>query len=265
MQRVAVFVDASYLFAEGSFLLTGERQAREFLSLNIPELISALCRIAESVSDLPLLRIYWYDAAPFGRPTQEQARLADADGIKLRLGQISRSGEQKGVDALIITDLAELARNRAFADAVLVSGDEDIRTGVVLAQQFGVRVHLVGVAPAALNQSRSLRQDADTTAEWDASVIGAFLLPVPPTSPAAPGDASAATGLEEAVEAHVAGMSPADLAGLKAWFASNTGVPFDHDRMLLRIGRAHHGRDELNPSERADLRNVFVRVIQAQP
>jgi hypothetical protein len=33
MQRAAVFVDAGYLCAQGSVLLTGTRQGHEFLSL----------------------------------------------------------------------------------------------------------------------------------------------------------------------------------------------------------------------------------------
>jgi hypothetical protein len=33
--------------------------------------------------------------------------LADSPDIKIRLGQVNSAGEQKGVDALIITDMAE--------------------------------------------------------------------------------------------------------------------------------------------------------------
>ena len=68
-------------------------------------------------------------------------------------------GQQKGVDSLIIMDLIELARNHAISEAVLLSGDEDLRVGVQLAQSFGVRVHLLGVEPTRGNQSYLLLQE----------------------------------------------------------------------------------------------------------
>ena len=100
------------------------------------------------------------------------------DDVKLRLGAISRSGQQKGVDSLIVTNMVELKRNRAITDAALMSGDEDIRIGAQIAQSFGVRVHLLGVEPIEpnhANQARSLRQESDTTAEWSESDIGEIL------------------------------------------------------------------------------------------
>ena len=264
MQRAAVFVDAGYLFAQGSALLTGTRQSRELLSLDIPKVVEALKGVARTACDLPLLRIYWYDAMRVGRPTQEQSALADADDIKIRLGQINSAGEQKGVDALIITDLAELARNHAITDAVLVSGDEDVRVGVVLAQQFGVRVHLVGIHPARSNQSRSLMQEADTTTEWDVALVRVFLAYAPPISEAAAISTTAATGLDALIEPIIAGLKPADLASLKTSFATSTQIPAEYDRALLRVGRVHYGQTTLTNPERSTLRNTFVRLVQTR-
>lgn len=138
MDRVAAFVDAGYLFAQGSKLLTGTKQSREFLSLDIPDTVAAIRSGACEIAKADLLRIYWYDGLRLGRPSREQTGLADHRDVKIRLGQINTIGQQKGVDALIVTDLIDLARNHAIADAVLVSGDEDVRIGVQLAQQFGV-------------------------------------------------------------------------------------------------------------------------------
>lgn len=264
MQRSAVFVDAGYLYAQGSTLLTGTRQSREFISLNIPKVVGALKGTAKATCDLPLLRIYWYDAMRVGRPTPEQSALADANDIKIRLGQINSAGEQKGVDALIITDLAELARNHAITDAVLLSGDEDIRVGVVLAQQFGVRVHLIGIHPARSNQSRSLMQEVDTTTEWDDSVVRTFLAYLPPTSAAATISATSNTGLDALIEPMIAAMAPADLFALKALLASNSQVPSEQDRALLRIGRIHYGQQTLTSPERSTLRNTFIRLVLAR-
>lgn len=265
MQRSAVFVDAGYLFAQGSVLLTGNRQGRELLSLDIPATVAAFKEVAKSSCDLPLLRIYWYDAMRLGRPTPEQALLADSNDIKIRLGQINSAGEQKGVDALIITDLVELARNHAITDAVLLSGDEDVRVGVLLAQQFGVRVHLVGIYPARSNQSRSLMQEADSCIEWNDSVVRTFLNYAPPSTPAAASTAAVNTGLEAAVDQLLMALAPADFQALKAQFTTgNTQVPPEHDRGLLRIGRVHYGQETLTGPERATLRATFVRLVIAR-
>lgn len=265
MQRAAVFVDAGYLYAQGSVLLTGTRQGREFLSLDIPAVVAALCHAAERQAGLPLLRIYWYDAMRLGRPTPEQMALADSPNIKIRLGQVNAAGEQKGVDALIVTDLIELARNQAIADAILVSGDEDVRVGVLLAQQFGVRVHLIGIHPARSNQSRSLIQEADTAVEWDDVIIRTFLAYSPPVAPPAAAQAAASTGLDAQIEPLVAAISPSDLAGLKAQFSSGAQqIPQEYDRALLRIGRQHYGQTTLSSSERAALRSAFSRLVLAR-
>ncbi|MFC0389116.1 NYN domain-containing protein [Muricoccus vinaceus] len=218
--------------------------------------------VAKTTCDLPLLRIYWYDAMRLGRPTPEQSALADSNDIKVRLGQINSAGEQKGVDALIITDLAELARNHAITDAVLLSGDEDVRVGVVLAQQFGVRVHLVGIEPSRANQSRSLMQEADTTTEWDVSAIRSFLAYSPPSSPTA-NSAVANSGLEALIEPMITAFDPGTLATLKSHFASNSQVPSEHDRPLLRIGRLHYGQSSLSDPERTTLRRTFMRLVLA--
>lgn len=57
-----------------------------------------------------------------------------------------------------------LRQHRAISDAVLLSGDEDLREGVRAAQDYGVRVVLVGIACAdgkSNNQSEELVLDAD--------------------------------------------------------------------------------------------------------
>ncbi len=264
MERAAVFVDAGYVFAQGSVLVTGTKQGREFLTLDIPTLTASLRGVTTLQTNLPLLRIYWYDAMRLGRPTAEQTALADSPDIKIRLGQVNAAGEQKGVDALIITDMAELARNRAMADAVLVSGDEDVRVGVVLAQQFGVRVHLIGIHPARSNQSRSLLQEADTTTEWDVSIVRRFLTYAPPVSPSETTLALVGGDIAALIEPLILALSPADVAALKTQFATDTQVPAEHDRSLLRAGRIYYGQTNLSTAERAVLRSVFVRLVLAR-
>ncbi len=168
MSRYAVLIDAGYLFAAASALISGGKSLqRHKLKIDNAGLIARLKKLGENCcgpSGASLLRIYWYDGAR-GSVTPEQTRIAELDDVKLRLGQINGMGQQKGVDSLIVTDLFELARNHAITDAIIVSGDEDLRVGLVLSQSFGVRVHLVGIAPSRSNQSPTLRQESDTVRE----------------------------------------------------------------------------------------------------
>lgn len=129
---------------------------------------------AEEYTGLDLLRIYWYDGAP-PRPTPQHAELARLPNVKIRLGLINSQGEQKGVDSLIVTDMITLARNRAMASCILLTGDEDIRVGVLLAQEYGVRVHLLGTKPAKGNQSNLLCQEADVIHVRESSELETFL------------------------------------------------------------------------------------------
>ena len=174
MDRVAVFVDAGYLFAQGSVALCGEKLTRGEIVLDHGAVVAKLKVFAETHADLHLLRIYWYDGTAQG-PTPQHITLAERAGVKVRLGFVNSVGQQKGVDSLIVTDMIKLARNRAMAECVLLSGDEDLRVGVQLAQEYGVRVHLLGIKPARGSQSLFLLQEADTTHEWEASDLEQFL------------------------------------------------------------------------------------------
>ncbi len=189
MDRVAVFVDAGYFFAQGSVAKFGRAVPRAELRLRAPETIEALKQFSEQCSGLPLLRIYWYDGARRGQPTTEQAALGIQDNVKLRLGVVGFDGRQKGVDSLIVTDMITLARNGAMMHCVLLSGDEDLRVGVQQAQEFGVRVDLLGIADrqtASAAQSDLLRREADSTNAWSAQDIDALL--ERPESPTDDGD-----------------------------------------------------------------------------
>jgi uncharacterized LabA/DUF88 family protein len=136
MERFAVFVDAGYFFAAGSQAISGSTTARRNISIrDVSALTTALAKQAsKQCENTSLLRIYWYDAIQGPRMSLEQTTLAHQVGVKLRLGSLNNAGEQKGVDSLVVTDLIELARNRAIADAVMVSGDEDLRVAVQVAQ-----------------------------------------------------------------------------------------------------------------------------------
>lgn len=270
MGRVAVFVDAGYLFAQGSTALTGSKQPRDILTLNVGNVVTAFERLATALSGKELLRIYWYDGARQAMGlSQDHSALAFHNNIKLRLGFVNSQGQQKGVDSLIVTDLIELARSGAIKDAVLLSGDEDVRIGVQIAQSFGVRVHLLGIAPQRGSQSLQLLCEADTTAEWQRDHVAAFLSTAPPDREAGQTSAChASESSEERTLREVADLISQELNDyrrrqlVEAWKRSPT-VPSDVDGRLL--GKAGEGlkRDLTNP-EKTKLRALFRERAKQQ-
>ncbi|MGH7269227.1 MAG: NYN domain-containing protein, partial [Polyangiaceae bacterium] len=182
MDRTAVFVDAGYLFAQGSILIAGQKLRRGETKLEESKVLAFFEALSTTLTGLPLLRIYWYDGTNSG-PSPVHVSLAYRPNVKVRLGIVNAFGEQKGVDSLIVTDLINLSRNRAMSDAVLLTGDEDIRVGVQQAQELGVRVHLVGLEHAQHNQSNLLRQEADTLREVTKAEVRSFLTQVPVVPP----------------------------------------------------------------------------------
>jgi len=75
MERVAVFVDAGYLFAQGATNLSSNKVGRSSLTLNASEIVNQLKTLAQTQSGgRTLLRVYWYDGAKSG-PTVEQITL----------------------------------------------------------------------------------------------------------------------------------------------------------------------------------------------
>lgn len=161
VDRCVLLVDAGYLFAQGGLAVCGTK-ARHELSLDASRIIGGLSDFVTSHAGLPLLRTYWYDGAQQGIPTAEHQRIAQVPYVKLRMGRINGTGQQKGVDALIYRDLMTLATERAATDAYLLSGDDDLREGVIYAQDRGMRVTLLGIAnQRKTNQSQELRYEVD--------------------------------------------------------------------------------------------------------
>lgn len=143
MDRCGVFVDAGHLLAQGGNLCCGTLRRKEILCHHA-NLVLALRQFVSDHCHLPVLRVYWYDAAANAVPTVDQHAIAELPHVKLRLGRLVE-GKQKGVDSLIVRDLMTLARERAIATAYLLGGDEDLREGVVAAQEMGVRVVVLGI------------------------------------------------------------------------------------------------------------------------
>ena len=271
MLGYAIFVDAGYLFAAGSVVLAGEKLSRASIGLNQAAVLKKLCESAQEKAAGPLLRIYWYDGLLPTGPSPEQVSLADADWVKLRLGIVNLFGQQKGVDSLIVTDLVELARNHAISDAILLSGDEDVRIGVQLAQTFGVRVHLIGIQSVNLNQARTLMQEADTTSEWSEADIREILSIKVGHKVSSAGtepdstygvDDETSTKLDEVIEDLVANLQPEQLRMITL---IDTGhrVPPEYDGRLLGASRGRLNRN-LNQTERRYLREQFKEAAREE-
>ena len=287
MKRHAIFVDAGYVFAQGSVSLSGSKIPRTQLKLDAAEIIAQLTTLALAKSaGVPLLRTYWYDGAWNG-PTIEHLSLANTENVKLRLGTINSAGEQKEVDSLLVTDLIDLARNQSICDATVVTADTDVRIAVQIAQTFGVRVHLIGLEPSRVSQSPSLRQEVDTVHEIARVDVAKFLRVLPPAPPkpavALSPAAVAATGLvavsavpkvsasqvgpvktvdqviDEAIQQTLA-PPHTDIPALKAALAASAGVPMEYDRRLLGTCRTLLQRD-LTGDERREMRSLFKEKI----
>jgi len=260
MMQVAVFVDAGYLFAQGSQELFGEKLRRGEIILSEQTVVSVLSEFAISISGRRLLRIYWYDGTSSG-PTAQHASIAYLDNTYVRLGFVNSVGEQKGVDSLLVTDMITLARNHAMSDAVLLAGDEDLRVGVQQAQEFGVRVHLLGIRPARGSQSTFLLQEADTKTEWDASFLGTFLSRREAAEPSSV-VAQTAVVVGSVDDVNFSGLldelTEPELEALVTEFEQKRGVPRTIDAKLLAAARASMGRD-LEQNEKHTLRGRFAQ------
>ncbi|WP_323384744.1 NYN domain-containing protein, partial [Streptomyces calidiresistens] len=180
MDRCVVLVDAGYLLGAAASLVAGE-PSRSRITVDHAALIRGLRERARAETGCELLRIYWFDGAPDRVPQPEHRRLRVMPRVTVRLGALTRSDgrwAQKGVDAAMHAELTELARNRACADIVLVTGDGDLLPGLMSAKEHGVAVHLwaVQAADGDYNQSEDLVAEADERRvldrEWITRSVG---------------------------------------------------------------------------------------------
>lgn len=289
MDRYAIFVDAGYFFAAGAQAAFGNHTPRKQVSVKSPQaMLDALCSHASAAAGhLPLLRAYWYDAMPGPRLSMEQTSLAMLTGIKLRLGALNSAGEQKGVDSLIVTDMIDLARNRAIADAVVITGDEDLRIAVQVAQSFGVRVHILAAGDPTKNVSPALQMEADSVTTLDSNWFAGHLelktamiapppvIPEKLTDPLSVGPAASdqtktapevtiETAAEEVINGLVAAISEDKLIALVQHFQTQHAVPPEYDRPLIaRVSAAMNSR-RFSGDEARHIRSLFIRAVKAK-
>jgi uncharacterized LabA/DUF88 family protein len=270
LHRVAVFVDAVYLFHQSGLVLSGARPERADVLLDVANVIAELKREAMArAPDSSFLRIYWYDLAhPGARLTSDQALLANSDDVKLRLCSSSLLGTARGLATAIATDLTDLVENGVLDDMVLVSGDEDLRIPVHVAQSHGVRAHLISITASRPALATPLSQEADTTGAWIHDTIESFislrrgnLQDISSLSPGfALGHEDAGVRLEAAAKEFADALDDNDLDALDAYWATSRGVPSELDRRLLPFARNALGRD-LDQAEKRLVRTCFQREV----
>ena len=268
MDRVAAFVDAGYVFAAGAEAMYGQTKRRSELILDCCTAIETIAAKAKDISGLPLLRVYWYDGTDSG-PTIQQSVLAECEDAKLRLGFV-RKGEQnksqqKGVDSLLVTDMITLARNRAVATCVLVSGDSDLLVGVQQSQEHGSRVHLLGIRPQqGGNLSPFLLNEADRVHHWDAANIREFLAHVPQINRPTNYGNDTQRLLEWAAQTTVDAIKalPRLIGRIHTLHQGNRPHPRDIDALLLKRASDAIGSQRLTRPQQCQARQLFRQRVE---
>jgi len=264
--RSAIFIDAGYLLAAAGKLCCGTSDRSKFVC-DHKRLTAELADWArEHSGGMSSLRTYWYDGAKNGVPTPEHEKIGGLAYVKVRLGRI-HSGQQKGVDALIYRDLMTLARERAIARAYLLSGDEDLREGVVAAQDMGVQVILIGIPTSQRsNQSAALVREADehvvlAREHWNpyfASTI-AGVTPASPTTSATPATPEAARAAGRAFAS--AWLPTASPEALSALLRDEPKIPGQLDYNLVVDAEKSMGSLREHQELKHELRAGFWAVI----
>ena len=266
MRRIAVFVDAGYLWVQLSHIVHGRITGRNQVCIDYARMREGL--IAQVTAQFPgvnLLRIYWYDGpGPHGK-TPGHNSIEDLDDIKLRLGTRNGVGDQKAVDGLIIADMIAMAQSKAISDALLISGDADLTPGVAASQGLGIRVHLLtmGLSNAT---SPFLRAEVDRKAHWDDTEVRKFATAnssncsvqhnttQPVVVPTVVDQcAIVTTWMDETVTSILSKIPPTQLPSL----AKGGVIPREIDVLLLRDGCKKLGTRSLEEAQKRQLRVAF--------
>ena len=150
MERVACFIDASYL----------DNIAKKFLDVfEKPFKFDYQKIIDEMRNGRPLLRTYYYTCPVFigEEPTEEEKelqtnqnrffdRLQALPQFECRFGRLTRhidgSFEQKRVDVMFATDIVVSSTKHLVSNIVLITGDSDMIPAIQIAKNEGIVVEL---------------------------------------------------------------------------------------------------------------------------
>jgi uncharacterized LabA/DUF88 family protein len=166
-ERVAVFID-------GANLLHGLQEDLGRIDVDFERLVTKL------QNGRHLTRVYYYTALPDQRRDPErytkQQKFLNALQHKpyftVVLGRLeSRPGGlyvEKGVDIALAIDLLDLAYQRTYDTAILVTGDGDFSRAVEIIQHIGI--HVENACPRSA-QSAHLQKTCDVTHVLDANYL----------------------------------------------------------------------------------------------
>mgnify|MGYP006275516637 CR=1 FL=1 len=170
-ERVCIFVDAGYFYDQGAIAISGRKHPRAAIQFDPTAFFAEFSSFAERLTSGKLHRIYWYDGAKNMVPDDRHIAIDSQPFVKLRLGRLTLDGGQKGVDTLMVRDLMVLSQERTLQQAVVLTGDDDLREGIEYAQDRGVLVHLVGIkdSDGLTSQSEELSRIVDQVSTIDKS------------------------------------------------------------------------------------------------
>ncbi len=157
--------------------------------------------------------------------------------------------------------MVTLAQNKAMASCILLAGYGDLRIGVQLTQEQGVRVHLLGIRPAIESQSNFLRQEADTNHEWKSSDIESFLSKAQVFPKKTPTNV---TSLGE-VGTEIANRIPEDeISEILRNSKTNQRVPTEYFKPLMGWGSNVTKQKRLDNNQKDEVLNAFISRLRAR-
>ncbi len=266
MSRCALFVDVGYL--REALRASGADRHGSAARLDYSALAPVLGDFVAADCGVPLLRSYWYDAAPGRGESLAMRRLATTPRVKVRFGTISGS-VQKEVDIHLHDDLTHLAEGGLVPLIYLLSGDGDFRPTVSRAQADGAELVLVEIdgSPAA----HTLASEVDRRVALSASDLARGIA-APLGSPSAPADDIAVPTDPYQLTAFQAGgdfarqwlgtADPSEVAALMS--RPHWRLPGPVDAELLRATDAATGIVRDQPDLRRHARAGFWRELTTQ-
>lgn len=287
MNRVAVVVDAGYVWAQLSLSLVGKHGSRRDIFFDFAAFRKLIKETIATQFDSPreLLRIYWFDAADPGVRSPAHTQIGLLSDFKLRMGFINEHGHQKAVDGMITTEIFALAQNRAVSDILLLTGDADLSPAVAAAQQMGLRVHLLALDSLEAT-SGHLVAEADHVALWDKATLqtiaaltdvgrvkaeaeAALSADRPSTSGCSSTfDASTLMGIhpplamDEIALKVVEQLRQSAPALVQNYKVGGVSIPYEIDRIVLAICKTLVNRF-LDPNEKRELRTRVKDILDS--
>lgn len=210
-----------------------------------------------------LLRVYWYDGVANTYSAEHRAIMA-VDDVQLRAGTINGSGQQKGVDSKIVTDLIDLAGKHAFCDAMVVTGDGDLAIGIELAQRQGARIAALGVEDTVSgvrhSQSPEITQIVDRIIHIGSAELSPLFTYTPPAPTAAIGTVAATITVEDAVDKFFASQNPPLTSATAYDQSGSNSIERSIDRAMLQFVSVLLGVSRL-PDDKKTLARQHFRTL----